>query len=432
MALLAAHADILACVLGHLAPRSLTVSRSVCKGWRAIVDDYRLLRTDLLPLSLHGIFFMEELCPDPPKLFANPLTKHRIDDASLGYVKNDEGSFIENHCNGLLLLWNHLVVNPATRQWVRLPPPPPRCTGMEDFRNDVCLVYDPTVSPHYDVLLLPCVSYGLLDCATTIFTEESEWPPLAYPIQVFSSRTWRWEERSLARRGEAAGTIADMDPYRDYEHRYAVYWKGAIYVHCQNDSILRITLTDGSYEVIKSPTGSKMEDSTNLYLGKSKKGVYCTLIYNDTWGGLQIWLLTESCGKWEWVLKNGINFAAAVAKFSWFSRDENQGPWILQKGDCDENVKEAPVQDNYEWDFDNGIILAAEDKVESDDMNLGVLYFLGFHPFKEIVFLRTQARVVAYDFSRLKVQDLGQLRVQCVGSVFPYTPCWTGDISEKN
>lgn len=175
-----------------------------------------------------------------------------------------------------------------------------------------------------------------------------------------------------------------------------------------------------------------MEDSTNLYLGKSKKGVYCTLIHNDIWGRLQIWLLTESCGKWEWVLKNDINFAAAVAKFSWFSRDENQGPWILQKGDCYEDVKEAPVQDNYEWDFDNGIILAAEENVESDDMNLGVLYFLGFHPYKEIVFLRTQARVVAYDFSRLKVQDLGQLRVQCVGSVFPYTPCWMGDIFEKN
>ena len=130
-------------------------------------------------------------------------------------------------------------------------------------------------------------------------------------------------------------------------------------------------------------------------------------------------MLTESCGKWEWVLKNDINFAAAVAKFSWFSRDENQGPWILQKGDCDEDVKEAPVQDNYEWGFDNGIILAAEDKVESDDMNLGMLHFLEFHPYKEIIFLRTQARVVAYDFSRLKVQDLGQLPVQCVGSVSP-------------
>ncbi|KAM3294892.1 hypothetical protein ACQJBY_037646 [Aegilops geniculata] len=236
MALVAAHADILMCVLGRVAPRSLAACRSVCKGWRAVVDDYRLLQTDLLPLSLHGIFFMEDLCPDPPKLFANPFTKHRIGDASLGYVENDEGSFIKNDCNGLLLLSNHLMVNPATRQWVHLPPPPPWCTGMEDFNDDVCLVYDPTVSPYYDVLLIPCVSYGL--DSTTMFMEESEWPPSAYAIQVFSSRTWRWEERSLVRRGEAVGTIADMEPYRDFVHRYAVYWKGAIYVHCQNDSIL--------------------------------------------------------------------------------------------------------------------------------------------------------------------------------------------------
>lgn len=176
-----------------------------------------------------------------------------------------------------------------------------------------------------------------------------------------------------------------------------------------------------------------MDDFTNLYLGKSKKGVYCTLIYNDSLNRLQIWLLTESCGKWEWVLKNDINFAAMVAKFSWFSHDENLGPWILQKGDCDEDVKAAPVENNYEWDFDNGIILATEDKVESDDMNFREVHFLGFHPYKEIVFLWTgRVRVVAFDFSSLKVQDLGQLLVQCVGSVFPYTPCWTGDIFEKN
>ena len=47
--------DLLADVLRRLPPRSLRVSRYVCKAWRAIVDVHKLLRADLLPLSFGGI-----------------------------------------------------------------------------------------------------------------------------------------------------------------------------------------------------------------------------------------------------------------------------------------------------------------------------------------------------------------------------------------
>ncbi|CAN6298240.1 unnamed protein product [Urochloa humidicola] len=49
--------DVLAAVLARLSPRSLAASRCVCKAWRAVVDDHRLLRMeDFLPLSVGGIF----------------------------------------------------------------------------------------------------------------------------------------------------------------------------------------------------------------------------------------------------------------------------------------------------------------------------------------------------------------------------------------
>jgi len=48
--------DVLAGVLRRLAPRGLAASRCVCKAWRRVVDDRCLLRADLLPLSLGGIF----------------------------------------------------------------------------------------------------------------------------------------------------------------------------------------------------------------------------------------------------------------------------------------------------------------------------------------------------------------------------------------
>ena len=199
--------------------------------------------------------------------------------------------------------------------------------------------------------------------------------------------------------------------------------------------ICSITLSDGAYQVIKSPTtDSKMGMGPRLYLGKSKKGVYCALTYNDNREDqLQVWLLT---GKMEWTLKIDISLHAVVAKFCWPNyggHDEKRGPWNLHTGWYDEGAKETPVEDNSEWDFDNGIILETQDKVEY--VQGGSIYFLGFHPYKEIVFLWvSRARVVAYDFrtSSLKVQDLGRLRVHSLGDSFPYTPCWTGELFEKN
>ena len=48
--------DLMADVLRRLPPRGLAASRCVCKSWRRVVDGRRLLRPDLLPLSLGGIF----------------------------------------------------------------------------------------------------------------------------------------------------------------------------------------------------------------------------------------------------------------------------------------------------------------------------------------------------------------------------------------
>ena len=55
--------DALAGVLGRLAPRGIATSRCVCKAWRDIIDARRILRADLLPRSLAGIFInFRSLC----------------------------------------------------------------------------------------------------------------------------------------------------------------------------------------------------------------------------------------------------------------------------------------------------------------------------------------------------------------------------------
>jgi hypothetical protein len=68
--------------------------------------------------------------------------------------------------------------------------------------------------------------------------EQSEWPPSPCVLRVFSSKTERWEERSFIREGNASGTIADMR--LDWpEDRNAVYWREALYAHCQTDFVMR-------------------------------------------------------------------------------------------------------------------------------------------------------------------------------------------------
>ncbi|XBI31495.1 hypothetical protein VPH35_055055 [Triticum aestivum] len=379
--------DILACVLRRLALRSLAASRCVCKSWRAVIDDRRLLWADLLPLSLHGIFFMEQLNPTPPKFFGSPLIQRKIA-AKLDYLDTDFFGHlsIKDHCNGLLLLWDQLV----------------------DLGVDMCIAFDPTVSPHYEVLLLPYVPRMFQ--STTMFTKESAWPPSPYAIRVFSSRTWQWERTRWSGEGRRLGPLPTCSRIGNQ----------SIATPSTSKERFIITLSHGKYEVIKSPTGSKTKRA-DLYLGKSRKGVYCALVRNCRSYRLQVWLLTQVCGKMKWRVKIDISLLPVVAKFSWIFRVENSRPWSLHEGNCNRDGEEPLAT-----------VLEGVDNAESEYMH-GDIYFLGFHPYKEIAFLWvSRKRVVAYHLCSSNVQDLGELRLQSVGDSFPYTPCWTGELFEKN
>jgi len=214
--------DMLADVLGRLPPSSLAASRCVRKHWCSIIDARRLLRVDLLPLRLDAFYCTCLDCFEQlTYLFARPASAaRRIPGGCLDFLEHYMILEVEDHCNGLLLLYD-MVVNPATRQWANLPTSPePSIDDMlgglrvwagtatdQDQEKDnhhlldssFYLVYDPMVesAQHFEVFLIPSLAHGLANRESiTIDIEEQEWPPSTFRTHVFSSRRWRWEERS--------------------------------------------------------------------------------------------------------------------------------------------------------------------------------------------------------------------------------------------
>ncbi|XP_044405887.1 uncharacterized protein [Triticum aestivum] len=363
---------------------SLAASRCVCKAWRAIIDGRRLL-ADLPSYSLTGIFV--HLNGEPlPRYFSAASSSVSI--APLDYLDAHDAIkhlAITQHCNGLLLLKDDAakeiwVLNPATRQWTHLPTPPVMCTpGMEDVDHvdrymdfhDQYLVFDPTVSPHFEVFLVKYVPFIPLSSINKLVGPhilEREWPPSNFVLLAFSSRTKRWDERSFVREGEAAGTIRSMLHVLPSDDWYAAYWQGALYFH-QRGVIMRVNLSNDKYQVIKLPKGSR-KNLAGRYLGKSKNGIYCALLDDPR---IRIWYLVETGDHVKWILKCSIN-------------------------------------DVY-----------------------GKRTLLGFHPNKETIFVfcTLSKRVMAYHFNSSDVQDLGLLHVDRIWLSFPYTSYLMGEHSSN-
>jgi hypothetical protein len=255
--------DALANIFGRLAPRCVAASRCVCRPWRAAIDARRLLRADLLPLTLRGIFLHFHTHKFPaffarPGAGAAPALTGKL--SFLPYAspaacawrvgetyRTREKYAIKDHCNGLLLI-DAYVVNPATRRWDALPPGPPGRVQFfistdQDLLEDATpvpesintyLLFDPTVSPHYQVLRICSLSrMGSMD---VLGYDDAQCPASSCTLNVLSSSTGCWEERRFVREGGTAGTVAEVQAR---PRSGAVYSRGALYVHCESHFVLR-------------------------------------------------------------------------------------------------------------------------------------------------------------------------------------------------
>ncbi|GJM85581.1 hypothetical protein PR202_ga02043 [Eleusine coracana subsp. coracana] len=201
--------DVLTDILRRVAPCGLAISRCVCKPWCNIIDTHRLLHVDLLPHLIGGIFInFHDLCLSS-EFFSRPSTGPIVS-GNFNYLPH--ASVVRDHCNGLLLLHCYAyepatlyyVVNPTTQEDdVDL--------GMVDVGN-LYLAFDPTLSSHFEVLLIPKASASRHRTELDPRVKGMEWPSSPYMLHVFSSRAKQWKERPFVRGDEAAGTLTNLRP----------------------------------------------------------------------------------------------------------------------------------------------------------------------------------------------------------------------------
>ncbi|KAG0527464.1 hypothetical protein BDA96_06G235700 [Sorghum bicolor] len=236
-------------------------------------------------------------------------------------------------------------------------------------------------------------------------------------------------------KGCPQGLLPTSSPEADYIYeRHSVYLRGKLYVHCQNHTVMRMNLSNNSYRVIKCPTVSQMAGVGVLSLGKSERGVYSGVPWNDGWPRFQVWFLNESSEQMEWILKSNISLQAVLQNFPLLSNHNIiYGSWaVTSNKSINEHVERAGAQEEFEWDSDDGVLLETKDDDDGTYYNRQTS-FLGFHPFKEIAFFRvSRSRVVSYHLNTLYVQYLGILNAHSVYKSFPYTSCWMGELRENN
>jgi hypothetical protein len=116
----------------------------------------------------------------------------------------------------------------------------PAKEAADNARYHGLLAYDPMVSPEYQVVMIPALLYCPKAGKVDRWFEESEWPRKIY---VFSSNTGCWEARHFVREGDAAGIVGDDGKMHvAYWRRSAVYLRGALYVRCNADFLMRYIL----------------------------------------------------------------------------------------------------------------------------------------------------------------------------------------------
>ena len=204
-------------------------------------------------------------------------------------------------------------------------------------------------------------------------------------------------------------------------------------------------MSEDKYSMIRPPRTNGVDP----YLGSSEKGVYFASYFK---GHIRIFILNESCDQMQWMFKHDCDLTPVKAFVEQF-----QGPWILQDINYDlfysslgEIDKGEVVKEASDWISDNDDFDDNTDVGKTSQARDVHIHILGFHPYKEILFLcsmrsnESNVTGFAYHLNSFKVDGLGSMYptfynhcseafrdfepfLDCENwhdtHSFPYTPC---------
>ncbi|KAM0832003.1 hypothetical protein ACQ4PT_065176 [Festuca glaucescens] len=370
--------DVLASILRRLSPRDVAASRGVRKGWLAVVDTRQLVRPHLFPRSVSGLC-LNYIDRDRSHLFSRPSARPAI------YRHGNEFLY---HCNGLLLCRAMgrapYVVNPATRRWEAIPWKDPKDANPH-------LVFDPAASPHYEVFLIP---HGPKEVV------------LSSPAHQRLDKSVNLRQFAIQSKGNKHGRPDLME------------WPPSLW----------------TLNVFSSRT---REWQTRPFVREGQAAGTTTDVLLDPLDPISICL---GGPRWRYMDDDDDDDdddeVESVEVEVKVEEQEDEDDDKVGYGVQQEN-NETVTSEVCEWNSDDDNVLNIEDY----DLCYNEISFLGFHPYKEVVFLgSTQLVAVAYHLKSSKVQYLGEMRprdyhrspTNGIYEAFPYTPCMIGELLEHD
>ncbi|XBH59254.1 hypothetical protein VPH35_080545 [Triticum aestivum] len=269
------------------------------------------------------------------------------------------------------------------------------------------LAFDPAVSLHYKLYKVFKVLNNHEEIYST-HTPASEEPmaKVVYSV-VFSSQTRRWEMRKFKQGRCAPRHLQNVqDAFAcDINWPSAEYWRGSLYVACENGVLMILNCSEETYDMVQLPGeiynngGQTYQLPRRSLLASYGKGVRCAELKDLQ---LRIWALTRSCDdQLGWTLAHEADLSPHVYMMKHNSRTiESWVTWEMVASSRTPFSLLKQISNNNNGNF------IELDKSVTGLRKMHPTYggIIGLHPRKDVLLLDIGGIAVAYHINTSRMQ----------------------------
>ncbi|PRQ37026.1 putative F-box domain-containing protein [Rosa chinensis] len=290
--------DLITDILLRLPVKSLLRFKCVSKQWLSLISDPRFSR------NYRSLASASILLCGTTELIDHVSCGRRNSEppfTSLGFIDDSAGTKILQSCNGLMLCCsffkmgkscNYYICNPSTRQFLMLPPPNAKGCDESTTTLGVYLAFDPSKSPHYQVV---CVR----NCSSSSAAAAND----HYQIEIYSSETLSWR---------LSGSPFSV-PF-DMVFDNGVFWNGTIHWISPTGASLCFDIVHEQLgEMPSLPSNEKWSKRRLRYFGESSGHLHLIEIYGSGTTQFQVFEMKKDYS--SWIPKYQVDLAAIVKAF---------------------------------------------------------------------------------------------------------------------